>query len=47
MKKLIITGAILGTLLLGLSSYFVYQLHGVAASANVVQLELVKSTTQK
>ncbi|WP_260442728.1 hypothetical protein [Listeria booriae] len=39
MKKLIITGAVLGTLLLGLTGYFAYQMHGVIASADLVKAE--------
>ncbi|WP_257791165.1 hypothetical protein [Paenilisteria weihenstephanensis] len=42
MKKLIVTGAVLGTLLLGLSGYFLYQLEGAVVGASSPQLELLQ-----
>ncbi|MBC6309481.1 hypothetical protein HCJ66_07920 [Listeria sp. FSL L7-1582] len=47
MKKLVVTGAVLGTLLLGLSGYFVYQVQDVVVvGTSSPQLEMLQ-TVQK
>ncbi|MBC1456609.1 MULTISPECIES: hypothetical protein [Listeria] len=43
MKKLVVTGAVLGTLLLGLSSYFVYQLQDVVVGSSTPQMEMLQA----
>ncbi|MBA3925161.1 hypothetical protein [Listeria rustica] len=46
MKKLVVTGTVLGTLLLGLSGYFVYQVQDVVVGTSSPQLEMLQ-TVQK
>ncbi|MBC1434438.1 hypothetical protein [Paenilisteria rocourtiae] len=43
MKKLVVTGAVLGSLLLGLSGYFVYQLQDVVIGAGATQVDMLQA----